>query len=417
MRKQYFVFAAAFFFALGGTILGFSLIYRLTDTFSFDPGQIGTFIALGQVAFFLGCNLYHRFGSALDPLRIFPVSSIAVFFASILLSASHVESIVYASYWIIQLGSGLFWPPVTAWLTHGLDNKDLNREMGYFNRSWMSANMCGPLIAGAVYSRSSVVNFFIIILCYFMVLLIFYFLRRHFQKQKDDDNAITAREFSALAVPSDIVSDAAAAPSTSADRYYSPVTRTIDVKLDIYRYRGWISGMSSAMFLGVLSNIVPLYIRDGLGHSEMSAGLLLFIRCVAGLVGFSLLAHLTAWHFNRRWFLYMQAGLILCSFLFILAGGQLLFFFIIVLVYGLLNSACYNNSMFYSGATGKNPKKNMALHEIFLCVGNAAGTAGGGFFYQRFGFGGTCLVLILVLGLGLATFVLLERRDSLRPYT
>jgi predicted MFS family arabinose efflux permease len=69
--------------------------------------------------------------------------------------------------------------------------------------------------------------------------------------------------------------------------------------------------------------------------------------------------------------------------------------------------------MFYSGATGKNPKKNLALHEIFLCVGNATGTAGGGFFYQRFGFTGTCFVLILVLGLGLAVFVLLERRDRI----
>ena len=68
--------------------------------------------------------------------------------------------------------------------------------------------------------------------------------------------------------------------------------------------------------------------------------------------------------------------------------------------------------MFYSGTTGRDPKKNMAVHEIFLCMGHAAGSAGGGFLYQNFGFAVTCLVFALVLGLGMAAFVLFERKES-----
>jgi predicted MFS family arabinose efflux permease len=309
------------------------------------------------------------------------------------------------------LGTGLFWPPVSAWLTQGLDNKGFNREMSFFNRSWMSANMIGPLVAGALYSRSSGATFFILIMSYFMALLSLYLLHRYLQKHKDDKRLEFTSESAIDTKTPDLISDVTASPSTVSDHFNSPSTRSADIKLDLYRYRGWIGGFCSAVFLGVLINIVPIYIRDGLGLSEWSAGLLLFVRCVAGFIGFSLLAHFTAWHFNRRWFIIIQAGLILCPLFFILAGNQFMIFFIIVILYGLTNSASYNNSMFYSGATGKNPKKNLALHEIFLCLGNATGSAGGGLVYQHFGFTGTCLVLILVLGLGMGAFVLMERRD------
>jgi MFS family permease len=83
MKKNYFIFASSFLFNVGMNILNFSLVYRLVDWFGFNPGQIGSFIGLGMLFFFLGCNLYHRFGSAFDPAKIFPVSVALVFLASI----------------------------------------------------------------------------------------------------------------------------------------------------------------------------------------------------------------------------------------------------------------------------------------------------------------------------------------------
>jgi predicted MFS family arabinose efflux permease len=93
------------------------------------------------------------------------------------------------------------------------------------------------------------------------------------------------------------------------------------------------------------------------------------------------------------------------------AGNRLYFYFAIAVFYGFLNSGCSTNSIFYAGITGKHPKKNMALHEMISSLGTAAGSAGGGFFYQHFRFTGTCIALFLVLSLGMVFLVLLNRKD------
>ena len=108
----------------------------------------------------------------------------------------------------------------------------------------------------------------------------------------------------------------------------------------------------------------------------------------------------------------MQTALIIISFLYLLAGPHLFLFYGIVLLFGFVNSCCINNSMFHSGATGKDPKKNLALHEILMSIGRITGTAGGGFIYQRYRLTGTYLVLILILCLGFGAFKLLDRRNK-----
>ena len=402
MKKSRFIFACSFFFALGGNILTFSIIYRLSDWFSFSTGQVGTFIAFGQIAFFLGCNIYYRIGSYFDPARVFSATAIVVLLASIPLVLIRVEAVVYVSFCVLQLGTGCFWPPVSAWLVEGLDSKNVSREMSYFSRSWMFANMIAPLIGGALYRINSEINSFLLVFSYFIAVLFFYFMYRKKVLFKSSSLPVTAGY--------GLSSDPGAAPlAASAPALQS---RTIDVKLDIYRYQGWLSGFCSAILVGLLISIVPLHIRDGLGFTEWSAGMLLFIRCTAGFIGFSILARFTSWHFNKYWFLIIQAGLILVSILYILAGNSFLFFTFIVILYGLVNSACYNNSMFYSGTTGKDPKKNMAVHEICLCIGHAIGSAAGGFLYQNFGFSGTSFVFAIVMGLGMLVFVLLGRRAA-----
>jgi predicted MFS family arabinose efflux permease len=185
-----------------------------------------------------------------------------------------------------------------------------------------------------------------------------------------------------------------------------------DKKSDFYRYRSWIGVFCSAIFMGILINILPLHIRDGMGFSERTAGLVLFFRCATGLVGFTILARITSWHYNRRWFIILQCGLILSSFLFLVAGNRLLIYFMIAMLYGIIHCSCSNNSLFYSGSSGKNSKKNLAIHEMINSFGSASGTAAGGFLYQRFRFTGVCLVLLLFYGAGLWIIFTLNKRET-----
>ena len=396
MKKNYYIFACSFFFSLGGNILGLSLIYRLTDRFSFSPGQIGSFVAMGQLFYFLGCNLYHRFGSIVNPIKIFPVAAAVVFAASIPVGFAPSRAFVYAAYWIMQIATGLFWPPVMAWLTGELSQKELNRQISIFNRSWMAACIIGPLAAGALYRWNSTVNFFLLALSYFLVLVFLFLMKRN---------------ITASGVPP-AASSVAQELSGNEKEENLPANSLVDKRLDLYRYRGWIGAFSSTLLLGILGNIVPIHLRDGLGFTERSAGMVLFIRSISGFIAFSVFARFSSWHFSRRWSMFLQGGLMLCAFLFIFAGSRLLLFSSIAIICGFMNSGAYNTSIFYCGATGKNPRKNMALHEIFLALGNATGSAGGGFIYQHFRFSGTCLALFLFLGLGMVLHILLNKNED-----
>jgi len=393
-EKHHPMFVCSFFFALGLNFLNFSLIYRLTDSFSFSTGQIGRYIALGQLFYFLGCSLYHRFGSAVHPSKILPVSVVTVFLASIPLGYFKILGPVYASYCLLQLAASLFWPPTMAWLTEGLSGNELSQQISYFNRSWMAALIIAPPIAGFLYRWNSEINFLVITLCFFVnILVLFFIMRRHKTSGLKKENL-----------------DQPAAASDAETHSSSPFHQS--KKFALYRYMAWAGIFCSIIFVGVFSNIVPLHIRDSMAYTESTAGIVLFFRCTAGFAGFVLMAKFTVWHFNFRWFIILQAGLVFCALLFLFGGNQLSFYFGIAIIFGLIHAACTTNSIFYSRATGKNPKKNLALHEMFLCGGNAAGTAGGGLIYQHFGFTGTAFALVLILCIGFGGFVFLNKKSS-----
>jgi predicted MFS family arabinose efflux permease len=385
-------------------------VYLLTDRFSLDPGQVGTYLAGGSLSYFLCCNLYHRFGTAIPPTRIIPAAVAVVFLSSLALGRAGSSLLAALSYILVQGGTGLFWPPLMAWFTRGLDNRALNRDISIFNRSWMSGNLLGPPVSGALYHISGGLSFLAANLGYILVFGILVLVVRREAAARDPGggeirgNKNPDDEESVKAVP-------AGTRRRPVPKAAIPLVSAKEKALDWFRYRGWIGAFCTNCFIGVLSNIVPLHIRDGLGYTERAAGMILFIRCVSGLIGFTVLARITFWHFNRRWFLLVQAVLAFCAFAFLPAGNMIPFYFVIIFVYGFAHSCCYNNSIFHSSATGRNPGKNLALHEMILSIGSAAGSAGGGFCYQHFGFAGTFAALGIVQVLGLALFVLLNYHD------
>jgi MFS family permease len=252
LKKHHFLFACSFFFALGHNIMSFSLIYRLVDTFSFTTGKIGTYIAIGQLFYFLGCNLYHRFGHIINPAKIIPVSTAAVFLASIPLGYFRILMPVYVSYWVLQLSASFFWPPIQAWLTEGLAGAELGQKISHFNRSWMGALIIAPPIAGFLYRLNSDINFFAISLSYFAAFM-FIFLIKRYGKDETGAEDNTAEKITVL--------------SNTDIQNPSPVLQ--NRKLDLYRYVAWTVFYCSIMFAAILINFMPIHIRDGLGQQPV----------------------------------------------------------------------------------------------------------------------------------------------------
>jgi predicted MFS family arabinose efflux permease len=362
-------------------------------------------MATGSVCYFLCCNLYQYFGTTVRPIRLIFTAVSIVFLSSIVLGYARVPWLAVLAYAFIQGSTGFFWPPVMAWFTQGLNEAELNRDISVFNRSWMSGNLLGPPVSGALYHISSILSFLAVNAGYALVLGILVLLVRRDARRGNESPAGPDTAGSVVARPPADARPPAPPPPLPAARQKA---------LDWFRYRGWIGALCANCYVGVLVNIVPLHIRDGLGYTERAAGMVLFIRCASGLIGFTLLARISFWHFNRHWFLLIQSALVCCALAFLPAGSNIPFYFAIIFIYGFVHSCCYNNSIFHSSATGRNPKKNLALHEIFLSVGSAFGAAGGGFCYQHFGFAGTFIVLAVVQALGLALFVLLDYHDLRR---
>jgi predicted MFS family arabinose efflux permease len=400
------LFAASFFFSLSGTILSFSLVYLLTDRFGLNPGQVGTYAALGSLSYFLCCNLYHRFGTAVSPGRIIPAAVAVVFVSALGLGLAGNSLLAALAYIFVQGATGFFWPPLMTWFTQGLDERGLNRDIAVFNGSWMSGVLLGPPLSGALYHLNSGLCFLALNLGYALVLGILVLVIR---REAGGENPGKAGGAGARDIPAPPVS-APSARERVLPQPAVPLAPARERAMDWFRYRGWIGAFCGNCFLGVLNNILPLHIRDGLGYTERTAGMVLFIRCVSGLIAFTVLARISFWHFNRRWFLLVQGALVLCVLGFFLAGSLVPLYFVIIFFYGFVNSCCYNNSIFHSSSTGRNIGKNLALHEVFLSIGSALGSAGGGFCYQRSGFAGTFAALGIVQVLALVFFVLLDYR-------
>jgi predicted MFS family arabinose efflux permease len=332
---------------------------------------------------------------------VFSFSALVAFPCAIVLSFAKATGLIYAAYWNLQTGGGLFWPSLIVWLTEGFSGKELSREISLYNRSWLSANMLGPLVAGALYKWNSNINFVVLDLCYFTVLILLYMRGRTIKKLGIEEIPVLVRP----AISVNAGAEGARGSSLEKTPQDSDVTGK---KQDLYLYRGWISMLCTAIFIGIFCNILPLHIRDGMGFSESTAGMVLFVRCAAGLVGFTVLARITVWHYSRRWFIILQGGLVFVSFLFLIAGNTLSLYFMIAVLFGIIHCSGSNNSQFYSGS-GKNPKKNLALNEMFICLGNSAGSAGGGILYQHFGLAGTSITLFLVFGLFLGILFIIDR--------
>jgi predicted MFS family arabinose efflux permease len=280
-----------------------------------------------------------------------------------------------------------------AWFTQGLNEEELNRDISRFNRCWMGGGLAGPLISGVLYRVSSVLNFLVAICC--LIFIFFLLMKLAAKTNKDESNNV---------VPA--VTVAGGSQRTAAGHESREET------LQLFKICGWLGALCANAFTGILGNIFPLYIRDGLGYTEGTAGMLLLFRGIAAMIGFSLFARLSFWHFNRRWFLIVQGACLLCALFFMLAGKSLFLYFVIIMVYGFFYSSMYNNSIFHSSANARNNKSNLAIHEIFLSIGNMIGSFGGGFCYQHFGMAGTFLALSLILSAVLAVYVLLIYRKA-----
>lgn len=380
MRRNHILFSSAFIMNLNTTMIGLALVYFLTDRYGLEAGLIGLFFALGYGAYLAGCTVFHRIEERVSPRISIPVAAAVIGLLSLALLLSPHFAGALAAMLLLQGTLGFFWPPLMGWVSSGLEGADLGRNLGAFNQSWSIGALTGPFVAGWLYALSPGIPFFTAAISLFLVTLIL-LLGNRFSKEM---------------------------------AWIKPVreSRGSEGKADqstFLRFPSWVGVFSAYAVYGVLCNILPLEIRDVLGHGEQAAGNLLLVRGVVSLAGFTLLARFTRWHFRRFWILLVQLLTVLLILGALLLPSRLTVYGGFVLLFGLLFSASYSSSIFHGCSGALNRGGRMAIHEAVLTAGVASGSLLGGIFYQRGGITGAWTFLLILQLLGLAAMLLLRK--------
>jgi len=358
------------------TMLNLALVYHLADRFALEAGVIGLFVALGYGSYFAGCNIYNHLEQRVSPRISLPLAAAVIGLLTLAIFFSPRAIPALAGLVILQGSLGFYWPPLMGWISAGLEGFELNKNLGFFNQSWSTGALLGPFAAGWLYSLSPILPFVTGAVLVFLVVIFLIMGNR------------TAQDMN----------------------WEPPLIKNESKGLDnstSLRFPSWVGVFGIYAIFGVATTVLPLELRDALGHGEQAAGNLLLLRGLLSLVGFTILAKLTKWHFNRPWIILVQAVTVCTIVVMFILPSTLGTNSAFILFYGLLYAAAYNNSIFHGCSGAINRGGRMAVHEAVLTAGVASGAFMGGLFYQRGGMPGVWLFLLILETLALLAMVLL----------
>jgi len=377
--KGQVVYPAAALVATGTGILSLGIVFYAAEVHGASPAQIGCLAATSSLCYVIGCALLRRLAERLRPQHN-TVAAAAVMGLAVLLvlGCGHLLP-VYLCYALYGLATALFWPPLMAWLSTGLEGQSLNRTMGWFNVSWSCGGIAGPIIAGALAKRDARLPVAAAGLLYLIAALYVAWSARRLQAR----TAAAPR----LAPLAD-----AATPGTAGDG--------LDHSTPL-RYPAWVGLFAAYAVMGVVFNVFPLAAQDLLGLSKFAVGVVLFGRALTTSLALGALGRSTVWHFRAG---LMAAELALFALVMAalpLAGSALTAGLVLGAV-GILLAQCYANSLFHGVAGSRRRAARMAIHEALLSAGMVCGGACGGILFQTAGYAAVCRAAAVLLLLAAA---------------
>ena len=352
--KSAVIFPSAFLFSIGEGMAGLGLVFFMRQVYGASAGLIGAMVASGTLVYVAGCLLVRPLFDRVRP-RFLLIGSCTVLVVTLsLLVLVRSIPLTFLLLALNKLATGLFWPPVMGWVSHGYEGKALGRQMSRFNLSWSSGLALSPIPAGFLSERSASLALAVTVGIDLLVLLL-------------------------------IGAAALLLPGIRTDEYREqrgadPVGEGPD-RSTFLRFPAWVGVFTSYVAGGMIFTIFPIFARDTLLLREGLVGALLSVRVVFQAVGFLVLGRLSFWHFRGRYALFGQ--LFLALVLAALAAGRapLLIGSMFALL-GLAASFYYANSLFHGVSGSLRRARRMAIHEALLTGGQITGSAAGGLLLQ-----------------------------------
>lgn len=375
--KMAIIATASFIMSIAVGITALGLLFIVKDVYRAKATLVGSLGAFWSLAYFVGCLVLRKPGERLRPTTAMAISLAggAVLLGAFLAFPSLGSA--FACYLAYGFLVAFFWPPVMGWMSRGLEGAELNRATSLFSFSWSIGGVLSSYIAGLLSARGKflpiVVAMVLLALNAALVLASRLFVS---DTARDDDGA--------AAVPGSLGAEAYADPETD---HSTPL-----------RYPAWVGVFLIYMAIGVVTNVFPVFARDGLAMSEPAIGLALTIRSLATTVGFMVLGRFTFGQGKRSALILVTLASALTVAVMAVqrspAGFMLCF-----MVIGLLQAFMYNSALFYATSGALDRGKRVSAHESVLTVGSIVGSLSGGAVLEAF----SMQAVFAGLGLALAT--------------
>ena len=356
---------------LGLSILGFSLLFYVRDTFNATVGIVSIFVAMIPLFYFIGCVLLKPLHKSLQPRHSIILATALESFCTIgiLLTDSLVVAFAFSA--LFGLSASLFWPPLMGWYSAGVEKKTLNRLLSYFSFSWSAGVITGPYLGGLLFEIDKIVpiltafGIFLAISVYVSMMSIIFSRLRSFGRGEHEDKG--------------------------------PEVHTMEDESTPLRFPSWLVLFVTYVVRGALVNVFPLYARSELSFSESSIGLLFLFCFLCMTCGFLVLGRMVFWHFRSGWIvsgLFANAIVILL----LLQTESYIGFALLFSIIGLIISKTYTNSVFHGVSGSTQRTSRMAIHEALMSGGILIGSAVGGMIYQATSFTMALIACLVIIG-------------------
>ena len=371
----------AFLASMAMGIISLAMIFVIKERFGASAQAVGWFSALFSTAYFLGCISLRKFADRIGPRAAMAGMNLgtALMFGLFLVLPSMASAFVI--YFLYGFLTALFWPPLMAWVSAGLEGDKLGKATNNFSLAWSSGGALSPYIAGILLELGLSVPIYASMGIFALTGLFVIATRR------------------IAPTPARAVSPS---PGTGAE---APRDRSTPL-----RYPGWLGLFLVYILLAVFFNIFPLFAKDDLHFTESKIGFLLLIRASFSALGFWILGRYGFWHFRKRYILLGVVLLLALDLAFIPIRGGLAFGLALACL-GLVHALCYNSSIFYGASGAVDRTRRMTINEAVLTAGQIIGSIGGGILYQDLSWGSLFIFLAVFLagGLGFQLWLLSRR--------
>lgn len=386
LGKSQLVFPAAFLTATAIGTVNLGLIFYVRMTYRFDPSTVGWFAASYSIWYLIGCLGLRPLGQRLRPRYSLLIATGSMGVVMLLLVTIGRPPVAFVLYSLFGLSASLFWPPLMGWLSSGLEGRELNRTISFFNLSWSTGAIISPYIAGVTAEIANRLAIFVGIAFLFLATFLIMVATLYWARVRLDEYVEPKR-------PRGPLRDGG-----------TPL-----------RYLAWTGLVATYVAIGVIANIFPMFAHDHTTLSKGEIGLVLLVRALVSTVAFVGIGKVGFWQMRRSVIVGGQLALA-ASIAVMLLANSLFGFILTVSVFGVIYSFNYSSSIFH-GVTGSTERaRRMSVHESISTMGIVVGSVVGGELYEHFSMKSVYVFCIAVAFIGaIIQLMMMTRVRTLQP--